>query len=284
MSKYHYNNKLFDFPNKITYYMLGAYIADGCVDSIHQNRITISSKDEDWLISIAKQISSNSLPRKLKNSNCFVFYINSKKIVDWFVANQCTPRKSLTIKMPIISEQYFPHFMRGLFDGDGCITIVKERSGITHLLRINISGGSRPFFEAIKIILCKFDINSSIQTITHKQESIMGRPTKDYNDSYRLIINGKNAVKFCKYIYNNDNLHLERKYQTYLKYVEIRKCEAQTCTIREAFTDSQHILNLLKTRTYKEVGKMFGVSQTTVIGRLKKAGLYEKSKQIRRSF
>jgi intein/homing endonuclease len=283
MTKYNYNTNLFEAPNEITYYLLGAYISDGNVDSKNQNKLTISSKDEDWIASISKIISSNSLPRKLKSSNCFAFYVCNKKIVDWFVANRCVPRKSLTVKMPLMPDEYFSHFMRGLFDGDGDIGIIKERSGKTHSLRMKITGGSKDFFNSIRNKLSVFDIKSNLYTIENKNVSIMGQPIKNYNDTYRLTFIGKNAVKFCEFIYQNDKIHLERKYQKYLEYIAIRKIEAGICTIREPFSDPNHILDLLKTKTYKEVGKIYNVSHTTVIGRLKAAGLYEEATKIRHS-
>lgn len=37
----------------------------------------------------------------------------------------CTPQKSLTLKFPNIGSELFISFIRGYFDGDGCLTYYK---------------------------------------------------------------------------------------------------------------------------------------------------------------
>lgn len=82
-AKYKYNTDLFNNPNEITYYLLGAFIADGNVDKQFMRSISITSKDEDWL----KSISNVLCPNKIiyKNKNYFILKINNKQITNWFV-------------------------------------------------------------------------------------------------------------------------------------------------------------------------------------------------------
>ena len=43
----------------------------------------------------------------------------------------CTQNKSLTLQFPnFISDELMPHFIRGLFDGDGCIWNGKRKKAI----------------------------------------------------------------------------------------------------------------------------------------------------------
>jgi len=51
------------------------------------------------------------------------------------------PRKSLTINLPDVPKRYMSHFIRGYFDGDGCINLYrnKNRKG-TRLTTIFVSG------------------------------------------------------------------------------------------------------------------------------------------------
>lgn len=140
-SKYTYNLDLFITPNKITYYLLGAFMSDGCVD-VSLRRISIFSIDSDWLIQISNYLCPDKSPQKRKTTNCYNLTINSRQITDWFVSNKCTQNKSLTLQMPDVPDQYFSHFVRGVFDGDGSIHINKQESGKTHSLNTYIVSAS----------------------------------------------------------------------------------------------------------------------------------------------
>ena len=272
-----YNLQLIEKPNHITYYLLGAFIADGCVNNNYCMRL--SSKDKKWLKIIAPFISNKASVAKVSNSNCFVLNVYNTEIIKWFIANECVPRKSSIVKLPIIPEIFFSHFMRGLFDGDGCITIIKEKSGITSTLRVYIAGGNIDFFNSIKNKLSSLNINSNIIVINNANKSICGRLPKNYKDSYRLTINGKNAIKFCEFIYNNDQLYLSRKKAIFKKYLKIHIKNNKKCTRREPFNNILEVLELLKKYSYAQVSKIYNVSDTTIRNRLKRAGVYDEAKK-----
>jgi intein/homing endonuclease len=279
-AKHSYNVELFRNSNGIIYYLLGSFISDGCVDK-NLRKISISSKDEDWLLSIAKVLCPEKLPRKIKMSNCYVLEIHNKQIVNWFTNNECVPRKSLIVKMPTIPNEYLSHFIRGLFDGDGSITITKQPFGITKQLRIYIVSASKTFVEELSKTFDANRLDHKITTISGKNRSILGRELKDYNDCYRIIFTGSKAVKFCEFIYHSKNIYLDRKYQIYQKYLDIRKWELENCMIRQQFDNPENILELLKTHTYKEISNMYGITRKTIIDRLKKYNLYDAAKQIK---
>lgn len=280
MTKYNYNTELFINPNEITYYLLGAFISDGCVDQ-NLRKITISSKDDDWLSSIAKILCPEKSIQKIKKSNCFVLRIHNKQIVNWFINNECTPRKSLTVKMPNIPKQYLSHFMRGVFDGDGCIVQQTFKRTKTKQIRIYIVSGSKIFAKQLSLILNDNNIKNNIITINNNNKSIMNRPSKNYNDCYRIVANSSNAVNFCKFIYKNKNIYLCRKEKIYKEYLNIRDWELHHCMIRKQFDDPNEILNMLHTHTYKEISNIYGVTIRTIVNRLQKLNLYDKAKQIK---
>jgi len=64
--KHTYKAEAFYNENELSYYLLGAFITDGCV---HQNRrvVSINSKDYDWLFDINQLISNDNLI-KIRNS------------------------------------------------------------------------------------------------------------------------------------------------------------------------------------------------------------------------
>ena len=195
--------------------------------------------------------------------------------------NECVPNKSLIVKMPVILDEYFPHFIRGLFDGDGCITIAFKNKKRVTALKAYIVSASKNFIKDISNKFHSINIKNNIYTISGKNRTAFGI-TKDYNDCYRIVFNGKNAIKFFNLIYNNDNnLHLERKYQTYLEYTNIRNEELKTRIIRRQFSNPQEILDMLQIYSFRQLAKLYNVTPKTITDRLKKYKLYEQAKNIR---
>src|SRR5690606_2234409 len=83
---------------------------------------SITSQDKDWLEAI-KQIIESEHPIKPHGENCYELYIGSFRIAEWFIKWNCIPCKSKTLELSAdIPDQYFKDFVRGVFDGDGCIT------------------------------------------------------------------------------------------------------------------------------------------------------------------
>jgi len=87
------------------------------------------------------------------------------------------------------------HFIRGYFDGDGCITYGKK---INKNCTISIVSNK----EFLDTIVKKICINFSY-TKRHKQK----------NDNILTVTTGgiKNILVFYDYIYTNSNIHLIRK-------------------------------------------------------------------------
>jgi intein/homing endonuclease len=125
----------------------------------------------------------------------------------WNVLNNygCTPRKSLTELFPDKSIFKDPslirHFIRGYFDGDGCVTYVNKehtRVGIQIL-------GTKEFLTEMLKYFPKESNNLSIYH-NHGNES----------EVIRYIHTTDNKAKsILKYMYNDSKLYLQRKYDRY---------------------------------------------------------------------
>ena len=66
---------------------------------------------------------------KKDKNYAFGMVINSKKLVNFLISIGCGPRKTFNLKWPQINikEDLINHFIRGLFDGDGCIYAKPEK-------------------------------------------------------------------------------------------------------------------------------------------------------------
>jgi intein/homing endonuclease len=108
-------------------YILGLLYADGCnyVNVAHKtSRISIDldKKDEYLLKKIAQEVGYSGPIRSMKNLACL--RISNKYMSAALISIGVFPKKSLELRFPtelIVAPQLMRHFVRGYFDGDGCI-------------------------------------------------------------------------------------------------------------------------------------------------------------------
>lgn len=114
-------------------YLLGLLYADGCIQRLNIT-LRLHEKDKSIMEALSAQVKCNLhyTPPKTYTyatysrsmSGQYYFNINSKKVVADIIKLGCGYRKSLTLTFPsydIIPKELFHHFIRGYFDGDGCI-------------------------------------------------------------------------------------------------------------------------------------------------------------------
>ena len=100
-------------------YWLGFLWADGYCKS----GIDIELTDEDHIIKLKEflKINNKIIQRNRNNSTTFRLNCNSKKLANDLVALGFD-LKDNRINIPNIKDELLRHFIRGYFDGDGCIT------------------------------------------------------------------------------------------------------------------------------------------------------------------
>ena len=172
MTKYVYNKNILFNEDEISYYILGAFISDGCIKISGKNSYssTLVSKDKDWLEEIKNLFNPNIKLQTPKNY--YKFDINNKEIGDWFIANNCVPRKTLIVKMPLIPSNYEADFIRGIFDGDGCLTIYSDKRKSAKDFKSYICGSSFNLLHNIEDVLHKYNIHGKIIEILQNKNKI----------------------------------------------------------------------------------------------------------------
>lgn len=217
--KYSHNISVFTKQDSLSYYLLGAYITDGCVSKNGCSLTTeLKSKDLDWLESIRNIISPQSLVQKTKG-NCYRLRISSKELANWLIEHNCVPRKSLTVRMPNVPNEYLPDFIRGCIDGDGSLGIYTRSNGTSNkkysIPICYIVSASREFISEMKTRLNKLGLHCTTQvkktknqiTILKNGQRIVGR-----HDQYIIKFTGrycKDILSFC--YYPNHLLSMKRK-------------------------------------------------------------------------
>ena len=215
--KHHFNENYFDIiDTEDKAYWLGFLYADGNVsygkDKNGERKgctveLSLAEKDKDHLYKFMKCIDAdNQYPlekRIISLSNkkhiAYRLCLNSVKLGNDLEKHGCVPNKSFILRRPNIEEGLIRHFVRGYFDGDGCVSFNKELDNY------------------IYTILGTKDILSFIQEKSGVSKKINIRREKknnEYKNFYSLSIGGiKSQLIFHDYIYDNANIFLDRKFK-----------------------------------------------------------------------
>lgn len=216
-----FNEHIFDtIDTEEKAYWLGFIYADGYISTQSKTkkpnyRFELSLKGEDsvHLYKFNSFVEHKYDNVKINQTKCgnktfqrCRWSINNKHFWEMLNSYGCTPRKSLTLKFPdekiFKSSDLIRHFIRGYFDGDGCISWSnKEHTKISFSLL-----GTQSFLQ-----VCK--------------EKLFSRGSIYQSSSNAFVYNSSNNIAFQNAfsIYHNANVYLERKYQKYLSSCRLYK-------------------------------------------------------------
>lgn len=184
-------------------YWLGFLYADGYVRMKYNRsgelKLKLSSKDKGHIKLFNESLESTYPIKDTDNktkagniSKVSQVSIYNTKLVNDLIKNGCVNNKTFKIEFPNINEKLYRHFIRGYFDGDGCISISKKGHFTIKII------GNEKFIKKMKEHLSKNGFNK-----------IYVR--KNGNVKNLFIYNIEDTLKFKDYIYNNSNISLKRK-------------------------------------------------------------------------
>ena len=228
--KYNINTDFFKTWSHDMAYIFGFWFADGCISnggfSISQHK-----NDKYILEKILKIMGSNHPIYKNKN-NVLYFCIKSKEIVKDIRLLGGIERKSLNVKFPIIPKEYLSDFIRGYFDGDGCVYFMKNRKGYLS----NFATGSEKFaYGLLKAIKENANIKGSICKSVKKKGSktASGFLSKD-SIIYSIRYSYNSTRRLRDFMYKNDGIKLIRKYDLLKKAGNIKIIKSDFLSYKEA--------------------------------------------------
>lgn len=212
--KYKINENFFtNIDSEPKAYILGFIYADGNICRGNCS-IDVCYNDIQLIEEISKIIYIDEYvirkrPAQFKNINgkeyfqkeqCRFSMINKKIITD-LKKHGVTHNKTFKIIMPILQQDLLKHFIRGYFDGDGCISYNKKTLDYS-----------------IRIVSNYNFCNDLIKNISHEVPINVKLINKTENVG-TVSITGNNQVKqFCNWIYSDASIKLNRKY---LKYMDL---------------------------------------------------------------
>ncbi len=134
------------------------------------------------------------------DKSCIVQLYDSKLYHKLQDLGLCPNKSKKSINLPLLPESMMPHFIRGYFDGDGCITNSDGQS------KFVLTNGHPKLLEDISYIL--FNIIDSKQKIYSYPQN-----------TYQLQVRGNiKTSKVYDYLYNQSSIFLERKKNKWDKY------------------------------------------------------------------
>lgn len=135
--------------------------------------------------------------------------IFSREMTDDLIEKGVVPNKSLVKEFPTdIPEDLIRHFIRGYFDGNGCVSAGKDKDKRINALHFSFHSGSLNFITSIKNILARYNIFSSDIAPTVFNEKL-GKETCFY---FSVYSNYSNSQKFYSFLYDNYSISLDRKF------------------------------------------------------------------------
>lgn len=211
-------------------YILGLLFADGALlDARESSRtcyIQLTSKDKS-LLEIILVLMDSSHPitrrgreyvyfkeRRYLRSEIYSLRIGSKLMYQDLLEKGLTPNKSLTMNFPGIPRKYLPFFIRGYFDGDGCVNLHTRKNREIPDAQVVFTSGSGLFLRGLMEKLTS-NIGVSLKQIRKY----------DNQGAYRLRYRKSESLKILKFMYQglDKSPYLERKHDIYLSLVDNRK-------------------------------------------------------------
>ena len=135
-------------------YFLGLVYSDGSVlydktKSIYGLVISLHKKDRHILEDFIRMVDGELGVWDSSVRDICQVRLNGKKMSKDLVNIGCEPNKTFTIEYPDIPKELERHFLRGYFDGDGCVRINSDKRDGSKRGDLRIVGGSEKMINKI---------------------------------------------------------------------------------------------------------------------------------------
>lgn len=187
-------------------YILGFIATDGCLSP--NNGIKITSVNEEILIKISQEMQS-TYKIGAHSAGAKQIQIYSEEIYNDLIAIGITPQKTYNLKFPDIPSEYLSHFIRGVFDGDGCVVKVTQKQPTQKnfiTVWASIASASEGFVLSLKSKLNLLGLVGGHIYIKNPSAH-----NKQKVACYELCFRKYDSLKFYNLIYSDASMFLQRK-------------------------------------------------------------------------
>ena len=197
-------------------YWLGFIYADGNVTKKETAlRIMLHTRDSEHLHTFLKHIGSNhkTFIRRLKEQDYIGIDIVKMNLVRHLIAKGCMPNKTRKLKFPpedILPSYLHRHFIRGYFDGDGCVA-TRFRTQTKNM---------KLYMDCVFRLLGTYDMMENIIRIIPVGD-IKLKELKTSKGIFQFdIYDRKKVITLMDYLYEDTQLYLRRKHEKYIEEVK----------------------------------------------------------------
>lgn len=226
-------------------YFLGFLMADGYNNEKRGViEVSCSEKDKEILEKLSGLIKSSKPIRFVESKGIKSYRIDlcSKRLSQKLVELGCMQNKTFKIKFPELKENLIRHFIRGYFDGDGCIsyTYAKRDNVFKNSLNSVITiVSTEPFCLSLKqYIKDELQVNSTL----------LCRHPENNNNNRTLQVSGSSQVlKLMRWMYDSSTMYLNRKMEKFID-LQNKLCERKKslCEIKEKRKDLIKLRDIAK--------------------------------------
>ena len=242
------HNFFSSIETEIQAYLLGIIASDGSIN-LERHTVTLHiNKIDKELFDLLKIISPNAYTQEcketeskatvrgktVKNKGSIRLSISSKILIEDLyklgIEQNKTYKEMLIPKQ--IPENLINHFIRGYFDGDGCITYsIRKPNPKNRELNYRVTG--------------RFEICSKLSNILIDFQRYLSNTNISYikrDNMYNLNTCSRNIIKqIYHYLYDNSSFYLSRKFNKFSYYVNTEvsqiitdHCNAQEVNVNES--------------------------------------------------
>lgn len=204
--KYELDDTFFDIiDTEEKAYWLGFFLADASVSN-NSNTISIglSIRDYDHLHRLKKSLKITRPIREFISSNgyksCIISFY-SQNIKEKLISYNVIPNKKKYGKHPflLLNNDLIKHYVRGFFDGDGCVSESIRKETGTKRYAIEIAS-----CQEMLVFIKKFLADNNIEV----------SDIREHMSIYEIrTSNNLEIIKFFNLIYKDANIYLPRKYE-----------------------------------------------------------------------
>ena len=195
--KYNIDQDYFKTWSRNMAYLFGFWFADGCIYGERMFDITVHKKDKYILKRFAEELGFEGKLYDYVDRQAARINFSCKTIHDDIVALGGKECKSLDCTFPEVPQEYLHDFIRGHFDGDGCVCLCKNNR-----LQTSFTSGSPDFLR---------ELHKAIK----RETGIAGGSLSGYS----LSFGKRDSILLGNYMYaDNPELYLKRKRDKFQKF------------------------------------------------------------------
>lgn len=191
------------------WYLIGLITTDGHVSN-KGNTISIFQKDAVFLNKLKQYFKSKGTLNR-KRGGLYTLYLTSPKLKTFLEKNGFNSDKRYNVPFLKCSQNCLQYYLRGLFDGDGCI-FYNYTSGTLKNRTLQITSGSKNIVDGIvnNYNIINWKVQEKISTAGNKYWDIFASTKED-------------IVTIGDYIYSGDFVEycLQRKFVQFTKFKKL---------------------------------------------------------------